>query len=53
MNAVDLVKATLVCGAVAGLVFRYPAIGQVAMIAGLTLIWLSYAYKTIQTRRHR
>jgi hypothetical protein len=53
MNLLDLSKATLVCGAVAFLVYSFPLIGQVAMIGMLSVVWLSYAIKTIQTLRQR
>jgi hypothetical protein len=49
MNAMDLVKATIVCGLLAFLVYSFPVIGQVAIIGVLGLVWLSYAHKTLQT----
>ncbi len=52
MNAVDLVKATVVCGLCAFLVYSYPVVGQVLIIGVLSLIWLSYAH-TVLTRRVR
>jgi hypothetical protein len=48
MNAFDLIKATLVCGGLAFLVYSYPVIGQIVLIAGLGLVWASYAYNTIK-----
>jgi hypothetical protein len=48
MNALDLTKATLACGTMAFLVYSFPVIGQVVIIGGLTLVWLSYAYKTLR-----
>ncbi len=49
MRTFDLIKATVVCGGMAFLVYSYPVIGQVMIIAVLSVIWLSYAYKTIKT----
>ena len=53
MNALDLVKATVVCGASAFLVYSFPVIGQVVIIAGLSVVWLSYAFKTVKERGRR
>ena len=47
MNVVDLIKATVVCGSIAFLVYSFPVIGQVTVIGILSLLWLSYAHKTI------
>ncbi len=44
----DLAKATVVCGVSAFLVYSYPVVGQVVIIAGLSLVWLSYALKTVK-----
>ncbi len=49
MNVVDLTKATVVCGSIAYVVYSYPVIGQVVIIAALSLAWLSYAHKTLRT----
>jgi hypothetical protein len=53
MNTLDLVKATLVCGVIAFLVYSFPIIGQVVIIGGLGLVWLSYAHKTLKTFARR
>ena len=53
MNVFDLIKATIICGLVAFFSFNYPVLGQVLIIGGLTLLWLSYAHKTIKTLRLR
>ncbi len=53
MNILDLIKATLFCGGLAFLTYSFPVIGQVVIIAVLTLLWLGYARKTIATLRRR
>jgi len=53
MSLVDLIKATVVCGIVAFLFYSFPVLGQIAAITVLSLLWLSYARKTIVTRRGR
>ncbi len=53
MNALDLLKATLVCGVLAFLVYSFPVIGQVVIIGTLGLVWLSYAHKTVRTLARR
>ncbi len=53
MNAMDLTKATLVCGGVAFLVYSFPVIGQIAIISALSLVWLSYAYKVVSAAAGR
>lgn len=49
MNLVDLVKATVVCGTIAFLVYSFPVVGQIAVIGLLSLLWLTYAHKTIRS----
>jgi hypothetical protein len=49
MSLGDLIKATIVCGLSAFFVFSYPVVGQIVIIGGLSLLWLSYAYNTIRT----
>ena len=49
MNALDLTKATIVCGTLAFLVYSFPVISQALIIGVLSLAWLSYAHKTIKT----
>jgi hypothetical protein len=51
MSVRDLIKATVVCGLSAFFVYSYPILGQVVLIGGLGLIWLSYAYKVIRAHR--
>jgi hypothetical protein len=47
-ETLDLFKATLVCGALAFLVYSFPVVGQVVLIGLLSLVWLSYAHKTLK-----
>lgn len=53
MNLMDLIKATLACGISAFLIYSFPVIGQILIITLLTLLWLSYAHKTLATLRRR
>ena len=53
MSLVDLIKATVVCGIVAFLFYSFPILGQIVAIAVLSLLWLSYARKTVISRRGR
>ena len=47
MTIFDLIKATVVCGAIAFLIYSYPILGQIVLIGFLSLLWLLYAHKTI------
>jgi hypothetical protein len=47
MSLLDLIKATIVCGGVAFLFYSFPVLGQIMAIVLLTLLWLSYARKTL------
>jgi uncharacterized membrane protein YesL len=49
MSVFDLIKATIVCGAIAFLVYSFPVLGQVVIIGLLGLMWFSCAHQTIQT----
>jgi len=53
MNVLDLIKATLACGISAFLIYNFPVIGQILIITLLTLLWLSYAHRTLATLRRR
>lgn len=53
MNALDLAKATVVCGSVAYMVYSFPVISQSFIIGLLCVFWLSYAYKMMRTIRGR
>ncbi len=47
MNMLDLIKATIACGGTAFLIYSFPVISQVVIIGILSLLWLSYAHKTV------
>ena len=51
MRPLDFIKATITCGVAAFLIYSYPLIGQVLLIAVLSLVWLSYLYRTFAIRR--
>ena len=53
MTIFDLIKATVVCGAIAFLIYSYPILGQIVLIGFLSLLWLLYAHKTIANLRRR
>ena len=53
MSIMDLIKATVVCGGVAFLFYSFPVLGQIMAIAILSLLWLSYARKTILSLRRK
>lgn len=53
MTILDLIKATLICGIIAFLIYSYPIIGQIVLIAFLSLLWLAYAHKAIASLRRR
>jgi hypothetical protein len=47
MNVYDLAKATIICGATAFVIYNNPVVSQAVIIGGLTLLWLSYAHRTL------
>jgi uncharacterized membrane protein YesL len=51
MSLLDLIKATIVCGGVAFLFYSFPVLGQIMAITVLSLLWLSYARKTLVRAR--
>jgi hypothetical protein len=53
MTILDLIKATVICGAFAYLIYTFPVLGQIVLIGFLSLLWLSYARKTIVGLRRR
>ncbi len=53
MSVYDLIKATIVCGSIAFLVYNFPIISQAAIIGLLGLAWLTYAHKMIKTLTRR
>ncbi len=48
MRLVDLIKATVVCGATAFLVYSFPVLAQGLIIGFLGLMWLFCAHQTVQ-----
>jgi uncharacterized membrane protein YesL len=53
MTILDLIKATVICGAIAFLIYSFPIVGQIVLIGFLSLLWLSYARRTIANLRRR
>ena len=53
MTILDLIKATVACGGIAFLIYSFPVIGQVVLIGFLSLLWLSYARKTLASLLRR
>jgi uncharacterized membrane protein YesL len=53
MNLLDLIKATLACGITAYLIYSFPTLGQVLIIGSLSVLWLSYAHRTLSALRRR
>ena len=49
MTIFDLIKATIVCGAIAFLIYSYPILGQIVLIGFLSLLWLLYAHRRSRT----
>ena len=48
MRISDLIKATLVCGGIAFMVYTFPVISQVVIIGLLSLLWSSCAHQAIR-----
>lgn len=53
MNVLDLIKATIICGLSAFLIYSFPVISQVVIIGLLFLLWVSCAHRTIAGLRRR
>ncbi len=53
MSIVDLIKATVVCGAISFLIYSFPKVAQVVLIGFLGMLWLLYAHTTIARLRRR
>ncbi len=53
MNMLDLLKATIGCGLSAFLIYSFPVVSQVVIIGVLSLLWLSYAHRTLTTIRRK
>jgi hypothetical protein len=51
MRPLDFAKATVVCAAVAFVAYSYPVVSQVLIIGIVALVWASYFYHTIISRR--
>lgn len=51
MTIWDLVKATIVCGGLAFVVYSYPALSQAIIIGLLTLMWFSCAHQVVKSAR--
>jgi len=51
MTFLDLVKATIVCGGLAFVVYSYPAFSQAVIIGLLTLMWFSCAHQVVKSAR--
>ena len=47
MNMLDLIKATITCGVTAFLIYSFPVLSQIVIIGLLSLLWLSYAHRTL------
>ena len=53
MNMFDLAKATVVCAGLGFLIYSFPLISQVSLIAILGILWLGYARKALVGLRRR
>jgi hypothetical protein len=53
MTILDLLKATLICGGFAYLIYSFPLLGQIVLIGFLGLLWLAYARKTLSNLLRR
>ncbi len=53
MTVIDLTKATVVCGGASYLVYAFPLVGQVLVMALLGVLWLLYAREAVQRLRTR
>ena len=50
MRPFDLLKATIVCAAVAFVFYSEPVVSQALAIAVVALVWTSYLYRTLKNR---
>ncbi len=53
MTLLDLIKATVVCGASAFLIYSFPLVSQIVVIAVISLLWLLYLQQTWTHLRRR
>jgi hypothetical protein len=47
MTVLDLIKATIICGVLAFVIYSFPVVGQIMLIGFLGVLWLLYAHRTI------
>jgi len=48
MRLSELLKATVICGGTAFVVYSVPVVSQVAVIGVLALLWISCAHQTVR-----
>lgn len=48
MKLSDLLKATVICGGIAFVVYSVPVVSQAAVIALLGLLWASCAHQAVR-----
>jgi uncharacterized membrane protein YesL len=53
MNFLYLAKATVVCGGSAFLIYSFPIISQIFILALLALGWFSCAHRTLRHLKER
>ncbi len=53
MNMFDLAKATVIFGGLAFLIYSFPIVSQISLIALLSLLWLAYARDAFVHLRRR
>ena len=53
MTVSDLIKATVFCGSVAFLAYRFPVVSQALVIGLLVILWASLAHKAVQRALQR
>ncbi len=53
MTFIDLIKATVMFGGAAFVIYRFPVVGQILVLVLLGLVWLAYAHSTLTYLRRR
>ena len=53
MSILDLTKATVFCGGVSFLIYSFPLLSQILFIGLMTVLWLSYAHRTVMNWRRK
>ena len=53
MTILDLIKATIICGLIAFVIYSFPVVGQILLISVLSLLWLAYAHRALTNLRRR